>query len=157
TFAHLAEQAEAHLADHEAGHWLDVLQQEHDNLRAALRWSLQHDPDVALRLGAALWQFWFARGHLSEGRSWLRAVLGQSSSDDVYITRAKASTGASVLATFQADYAEAIRLGQDGLLLFRQLHIRPGIANSLVGLAFATALRGGYDQAEALARESIAI
>ncbi len=55
--------------------WLGRLEREHDNARAALRWSLQHDPSLALQLAGSLWWFWFAHGHLSEGRYWLAVAL----------------------------------------------------------------------------------
>ena len=48
---------------------------DHDNLRAALAWAVDHDAAGALRLGAALSDFWHMRGHLSEGRQWLERVL----------------------------------------------------------------------------------
>jgi predicted ATPase/transcriptional regulator with XRE-family HTH domain len=55
---------------------LALLDAEQDNLRAALRWSIANkEPALALRLAAALWRFWQARGQLSEGRGWLDAAL----------------------------------------------------------------------------------
>ena len=48
---------------------------EHDNLRAALRWSVAHDPETALRLAASLWRFWFLRGHSVEGARWVERAL----------------------------------------------------------------------------------
>jgi predicted ATPase/DNA-binding SARP family transcriptional activator len=48
---------------------------EHDNLRAALRWSVAHDPETALRLAASLWRFWFLRGHSVEGGRWVERAL----------------------------------------------------------------------------------
>jgi predicted ATPase/DNA-binding SARP family transcriptional activator len=48
---------------------------EHDNLRAALRWSVAHDPEAALRLAASLWRFWFLRGHSVEGARWVERAL----------------------------------------------------------------------------------
>lgn len=79
-FAQLAEQCHAQLirpdktSDTVA---LKTLTEEHDNLRAALRWSLKHDPPLALRLAAALRGFWEFRGYLTEACTWLEAVLAR--------------------------------------------------------------------------------
>ena len=72
----LAEQAAPELFGPAATVRLDRLEAEHDNLRAALRWALDHARGAtALRLGGALWQFWYLRGNLGEGRRWLEAGL----------------------------------------------------------------------------------
>ncbi|MGB8382130.1 MAG: hypothetical protein WCG47_12990, partial [Dermatophilaceae bacterium] len=52
-----------------------LLDREHDNLRAALRWACAHDPETALRLAASLWRFWFIRGHAVEGARWVERAL----------------------------------------------------------------------------------
>ena len=52
-----------------------LLDEEHDNLRAALDRALRTDPDQALRLAASLWRFWLARGHFAEGSAWLERAL----------------------------------------------------------------------------------
>jgi predicted ATPase/DNA-binding SARP family transcriptional activator len=52
-----------------------VLDVDHDNLRAALAWALQHDHDSALLLGVSLWRYWLARGHFVEGAGWLERIL----------------------------------------------------------------------------------
>jgi predicted ATPase/DNA-binding SARP family transcriptional activator len=55
-----------------------VLDREHDNLRAALRWACRHNPETALRLVASLWRFWFMRGHAVEGARWVERALAVS-------------------------------------------------------------------------------
>jgi predicted ATPase/class 3 adenylate cyclase len=76
-FLELAEEAESFLTGPDQGRWLDLLRLEHDNLRAALGWAIGGDRgDIAARLGSALWRFWYARGHLDEGRRWLEQLLG---------------------------------------------------------------------------------
>src|SRR3989442_13633652 len=73
----LAEDAEPELGGPQQAAWLERLEEEHDNLRAAMRWSLEQTggdeggqrQEMALRLGAALRRFWVVRGALSEGPS----------------------------------------------------------------------------------------
>jgi predicted ATPase/DNA-binding SARP family transcriptional activator len=54
---------------------LQVLESEHDNLRAALAWALRRDPQAALRLTTRLWRFWLDRGYFAEGNRWLQTTL----------------------------------------------------------------------------------
>lgn len=74
-YLRLAEEAQSELSGPEAVAMLGRLELEHDNLRAALAWALEADLAVALRLAGALGDFWMQRGHLSEGRRWLREAL----------------------------------------------------------------------------------
>ena len=75
----LAEEAEPELSGAQEGIWLERLEAEHGNLRAALGWSLEGgDAGVGLRLAGALGGFWYKRGHLSEGRWWLNRELAAS-------------------------------------------------------------------------------
>jgi predicted ATPase len=74
-FLALAEDAMPALLGPDQAAWLDRLQTEHHNLRAAFRWSIAQDPELALQLAAALWRFWYARGHIREGRIWLERTL----------------------------------------------------------------------------------
>jgi predicted ATPase/DNA-binding XRE family transcriptional regulator len=77
----LAEDAGPRLFGPNPATWLDRLTTEHNNIRAALSWSLADWPGSAragLRLGAALWNFWFHRGHLCEGRQWLEGLVARA-------------------------------------------------------------------------------
>ncbi len=106
----LAEDAARSLSGPKAGAWLARLDREHDNVRAALRWSCDHrDGETALRLAAALWQFWHQRGHLSEGRRWFREALEPWGTTDTGsgLVRVRALVGAAALAIDQAAYDEA--------------------------------------------------
>jgi predicted ATPase/DNA-binding XRE family transcriptional regulator len=106
-FAGLAQSAPGGVRgrDHEA--WLERLDAEHDNMRAALTWSLAHaDADLAGRLGAGLWPYWRARGFYDEGRRWLDQILALLASAPGNV-QADVSNGAGVLALLQTDYAVA--------------------------------------------------
>ena len=74
----LAERVEPELAGRDQRRWLARLEAEHGNRRAVLAWAIERgDAEIGLRLGSALWRFWFFRGHLSEGRGWLESLLAR--------------------------------------------------------------------------------
>ena len=80
----LAERAEPQLTGPEVGAWLDRLEREHDNLRAALVWAReQRDAVLGLRLAAALRRFWWIRGYMREGRAWVEVFLALMSSAEI--------------------------------------------------------------------------
>ncbi len=118
----LAEQAGPALTGPEALAWLARLDAEHDNLRAALRWAREQDDGAAaLRLAAALWPFWQQRGHLSEGRSWLREALDHPAAAVAPAVRVNGLAGAARLAMDQAAYDEAAERCAQALELAREL------------------------------------
>ena len=117
----LAEQAGPALTGSEALAWLARLDTEHDNLRAALRWAQEHDDKaVELRLAAALWPFWQQRGHLSEGRRWLREALDRPVSAVAPAVRVNGLVGVARLAIDQAAYDEAAERCAQAMKLARE-------------------------------------
>ena len=117
----LAERAEPGLRGHDQMTWLDRLEAEHDNLRAALEWSLAATPgdDVALRLAGALAWFWASRGYGTEGRRWLERALARPT--DRAEARLKAHYGAGWLAHVQRDGHAAHGQLEPALVLARAL------------------------------------
>jgi DNA-binding CsgD family transcriptional regulator len=140
-FVGLAEEAEDELRGSDQAWWLTLLQTDHDNLRTALSWALgeKRDTGLGVRLAAALWPFWFARGYLSEGRRWLESAVSQGGRAAPH-ARAKALNGAGWLATFQDEYGAAKAMIEEGLTLYRELGDKEGIASSLVYLGFVAVL-----------------
>jgi predicted ATPase/DNA-binding XRE family transcriptional regulator len=140
-FCGLAELAEPHLLGAEQRVWLDRLDHDHENLRAALKWLAETDPSAALRLTAALGMFWSARGYYAEGRDWLTRLLAQYAEQDVL--RAKALRMAALLAQQQTDLNEALRLAAESAELYRRW-------NDAAGEGWALRVRGWalVDQAE---------
>jgi predicted ATPase/class 3 adenylate cyclase/DNA-binding CsgD family transcriptional regulator len=117
----LAEQAEPLLRGEEQLAWLDRLEAEHDNLRAALEWTLapERGGTAALRLCGALAWFWEPRSYITEGRHWLARALAQVS--DHPAARMKALYGAGFLAHWQRDSAAARALLEESLAIAREL------------------------------------
>jgi tetratricopeptide (TPR) repeat protein len=153
-FVALAEEGEPQLSGPEQGVWLERLELEHDNLRAALEW---RGDESVLRLAGALWWFWFVRNHFSEGRAWLGSVLTATEALGRTAMRAKALNGAGGLAWSQGDYVSARTLQEEALAIQRELGDRQGIAYSLNGLGLVASSQGDYALARTLHEQSLAI
>src|SRR5690606_37019357 len=120
--------------------WLNRLESEHQNLRSALQWLLDTDPNLAIRLAGSLWLFWYTHGHLREGRSWLERCVA-ASSVDVDSAKAKALNGAGWMALHQDCLDEAQELIENALVLYRELEDADGIASCLSNLGFVTVFK----------------
>lgn len=155
-YLRLAQPAAAGVAASDQARWRTALAADHDNLRAALRFSLDRgDAATALALCAALWRFWFERGYLSEGRLWLDEALAASA--EASPARARALSGNGVLAHYQGDYDRAEELCQAALALSRSLEDAKGVAEATTGLALVRRARGEYTAAETLLDEALTV
>jgi predicted ATPase/DNA-binding XRE family transcriptional regulator len=136
--------------------WLDNLEAEHDNLRAALRWLLANEnAEAAQCLSASLRHFWQARGYLSEGRAWLEAAL--TADRKISRARARALTGAGWLALYMSDVEHALNYFTGALPAARAFDDEWVIADVLRGLGNIAVADGNAQQAEARMRESLAL
>jgi hypothetical protein len=102
-------------------------------MRAALSWSLEKEPETALRLAGALAPFWQMRARFLEGSAWLEAALRQSGRVEAP-TRAKISSEAGTFAFYRADFDRAIELDGEALELYRELGDDSSIAFALLCL-----------------------
>jgi non-specific serine/threonine protein kinase len=153
----LAEQAEPALVGAEQAVWLTRLEVEHQNVQAALAWSIERPwPELGVRLAGALWRFWYQRGHLSEGDAWLTRVLDHGS-DTAAAPRAKALNGAGTLAFVRGDGARAVARYEEALALRRTINDRPGIAGSLNNLGMVLHYQGEYGRALDLYSEALTL
>lgn len=138
---------------------LEQLDTEHDNMRAALAWSLEHEPDaIALPLGAAFRWYWYYRILWSEGLRWLQRVV-ERSSPSACADRARALSGAGTFAAYAGDPATARPWLDEAVAMGRGLgasHERE-LALTLSSLAQLLANTGELDAAAACAEESVAL
>ncbi|HEU5102119.1 MAG TPA: tetratricopeptide repeat protein, partial [Roseiflexaceae bacterium] len=156
-FMTLAEQAESQMAGPDQTIWLDRLEAEHGNLRAALTWAINcGEVETALRLGVALWRFWDRRSHASEGRAWLEQALAQSGGVPA-LWRARALHTAGNLARNQGEYPRAAALYEEALVLWRQLGDRRGLTHSLHGVGNTAFDMGDYQRATPILEECLAL
>lgn len=158
-FVGLAEQAEPELLGAGQEAWLDRLETDLGNLRSAMGWALGpagRDAETGLRLAGALWRFCYLRGHYGQGRGWLEGAL-QLDGPAPAAARAKALTGAGVLALLRCDYGHAEERLREGLALYRELGDRAGEAAALQMLGSVARERGQYVRAEAYHEESLAL
>ena len=157
-FLALAEEAEPMLWGAEDAAWLDRLEQEHDNMRAALSWAIEHEETtLALRVGGALRWFWYMEGYYGEGRRWLEAALGKDWGAAAE-ARARALEGVGWLASSQGDLDRAQAAANEGLKLSTEARLdKVVVADFQNVLGDAARHRGDYERATELLEKSLAL
>jgi len=157
-FLALAEEAEPMLWGAEDATWLERLEQEHDNMRAALHWAIEHEEgELALRVGGALRWFWYMEGYYSEGRRWLEVALGKEGPASAE-ARIKALAGVGFLAVDQGDLDRAEAAADEGLELSTQAGSSSlGTADFKNILGELARLRGEHQRAARLVQDSLAL
>jgi tetratricopeptide (TPR) repeat protein len=152
----LAEQAAPELRGPNQREWLERLDGDLANLRAALAWAReQGDGERGLRLASALGRFWEVRGHVSEGRTWLEAALAAGAA--AARPRAASLDEAGRLAYYQGDFGRAVALHEEALALWRELGDRAGIAASLNQLGTLANRQGDIGRAVTLHEEALTL
>jgi predicted ATPase/DNA-binding SARP family transcriptional activator/DNA-binding CsgD family transcriptional regulator len=157
-FLALAEEAEPKLWESEDKAWFDRLKKEHNNMRAALSWMLEHEEaQLALRLSGALRWFWRARGYYGEGRRWLERALSEEGRTSAR-ARAKTLDGVGWLASEQHDIDRVQAAAEEGLKLSEEAGIGGVIlANFKNLLGEAAWLQGDYERAAKLFEEGLVL
>ncbi len=181
-YLRLAEQGESALRGAEQTAWLPRLELEHPNFRAALQWSLtRHEPKLGLRLGYALWRFWYLHGHFSLGRRWLERLLAEASAvpdigqdllEQQPVTSANSDgggnsngsaaeagvlAGAGIFANQQGDYGHAAALLERSIEMARRLDDHWLLAATLNDLGNVRYEQGDNQQATSLYEEGLAL
>lgn len=152
----LAQEALPHLHGAAQHLWLCRLEREQENCRTALRWALEMGQlPFGLHLAAALWPYWWTRGHLNEGRAWLQHLLVAAGDATPAAVRATAQHQLGLLCYAQGDYDPAARLLEEALALRRGASDRRGMAASLNGLGLVRHWQHAYAEATACFDEGL--
>jgi len=155
-FLKLAEEAETELHGSMQAIWLERLEIELDNLRAALHWGLGNKSEAGLRLAATLWLFWFMHAHFIEARQWYEGALSSSNDCPPYI-KMRLLISAASNAMGRGDDAQTESYSEQGLAIARELGDAWGIAMSLHHLGGAALNRGDYQRAQTLLEEGLTL
>jgi predicted ATPase len=157
TFARLAEEAEPYLTGAQRGAWLDRLEADLDDIRAAIEWSKspQGDAAIGLRLSSALLWFWYMRGYMSEGRAAMEALLARAVPDAPGALRAKALLATGVLAWTLGDFIAARACLDESVPLLREIDNPRRLAFALTFLGLVEMGQGDPQRARDRCAESV--
>jgi predicted ATPase/class 3 adenylate cyclase len=142
-FSELAESAAHELMGASKAEWLNRLDEEHDNLRAAQQWFVESGrAEAALHTAFVLWRFWQMRGHLAEGVDRVRAALAMPHAADHPAALADAYSAIAGLTYWQGSSEESRSWYEREIALRRQLGDRAGLAEALYGISFTWSISG---------------
>ena len=156
-FLTLAEDTEPHLSVAPSAKCLQLLEEEHDNVRAALDWSLEYDTKLAARLTSALRYFWSRQNHLIEARKWFELALAKGGSDIPAPVRFKLLNGNGMFARQQGDYEKAREMHEMGLAEGSAANDQSQIASSSRGLGMVAVKQGDFEIARKYLDDALAI
>jgi predicted ATPase/class 3 adenylate cyclase len=156
-FSALAAAAREHVEGGEAASWMDRLDRESGNLRAALEWLIEHDAAGARRMGPALWRYWQRRGHLGEGRRWLERI--EALPDGAATPGAQAGVHAALgsIAYWQNDFATSRAAYEKSLAIWREIGEEGGLQDATYNLGFIHLVEHRFDDARDAFGESLVL
>lgn len=142
--------------DYAVDAWLERMELERDNLRAALIWFLDtNEAESALRLATALGMFWEWKGYLSEGIAWLELALSLSSETPGHL-RASARCNAGLLRIYQGNFTAGQNHFEESKRLWDALGDEYGALDAIAGFASVAEYRGDVAGATRLYEEILA-
>jgi tetratricopeptide (TPR) repeat protein len=151
----LVEQAAPELRGRDQALWLDRLEYEHTNIRAALDWLVERNNlDDALRLATAATWYWLRRSYFTDARRLISLL--STTQDHRTAARAAALYAAARLASTQGDYRAQAAYNQESLQLFQTLRDPAGVAEAVTDLGVATWQQGDLDEAQTYLAEGLA-
>jgi len=155
----LAERAQSELVGLRQDVWIERLEREHDNIRAALHWARSSSAnDVFVRMAGALWRFWGNHGHLNEGWNVLEEAVAYGDGDGVLDQSvARVLLGAGVLASQRGYWERSRALLADGLDLLTRIGDESGVAAAIAHLGINCIEQGEYGRGVALLERALAI
>ncbi|HUP83578.1 MAG TPA: adenylate/guanylate cyclase domain-containing protein [Candidatus Limnocylindria bacterium] len=152
----LATDSEGHLTAEDQGEWLDTLEREHDNLRAAFSRAGELGMlDDALTAAGAIWRFWQQRGHFTEARNVYDRLLAQPGAAPA--ARAKALVGGGGIAYWQNDFSVVGPWYSEAVELYKTAGDKAGTAEALFNLSYVPLLEGDLPEAARIADEAVAL
>ena len=152
----LSERAEPELRGADQQPWLERLELDHDNLRAALAWAMDGgDPELGLRIAAALWRFWRIHGHVTEGRRLLEALLPLAQDAPAWL-QARALLGVSRLSMDEGDVAGSLTHAKGAFAAARRSRSDVEIAATTENLGLMTSFTDAKSRALALLEDGVA-
>ena len=157
-FLRFAEEAEPKIRGAEHFLWRTRLEVEHDNLRAALRWTLEsQEAEMGMQLAFSLVAFWRASNQDREGRNWCEQVLAQPGTSARTAARAMALLAAGAMTMFQGDLPQAQLLLEESIAIGREVGraAKRTLALALALLAYGALLQGHLGAARELAEEGV--
>jgi predicted ATPase/class 3 adenylate cyclase len=146
-FLELSRRAEDHFGTTQRLLWVNRLEVEHDNIRSALGWALESDPESALQMVCSLSLFWMSHNYLSEGSRWCQAAITRAEElglegDKIDPTRARAYAVLALLSVNRGDHHTGQIAAKQGVALARQLDDKLILVNALTFLGFSSAYLG---------------
>ena len=156
-FLDLAKRAESRLEGPDQALWFDLLEAEHSNVQAALDWLLgKGEVETAVRIGTALWWFWWVRGHFGEMRWRMEQGLARSGTLPKAL-RANLLLASGVLISMDGDHERAVKLFEEAVALERERRDKTGIPRALRGFGLLISDRGEYARASVLFEEALVL
>jgi predicted ATPase len=146
-FMEYARRAEEHYSTAQRLLWLNRLELEHDNLRSALAWALESNPESALRMVCSLPTFWLSRSYLTEGSNWCQAAIARAEALpraglSLDRLRAQTYTALAVLSSNHGDHRTGRSAAREAVALARQLEDPLLLARALSYLGLSSAFLG---------------
>ncbi len=155
-FLSLAEEAEPFLMSKMSNEWLAKLENEHDNFRAALAWSLKNNGETAARIAASLRYFWLNHSHLSEGLYWSKAAL-QVTETTISEARSKLLLSNGLFLKNFGEFDAAKKSYRKTLTESREINDLSQIIKANHGLAAIAVLEKDFAAAQIFQEESLAL
>lgn len=158
-YVQFSEYAEKEIQRRERFLWVQRLKAELDNVRAAMAWGFEKNPDSALKIAASMIHFWTVGGYSSaEGFRWLKNLEHfQANTPEQSLLRAKALCGLSFIYMSLGNNLNAKRLAEESIALYRQSENTEGLAFALRVYAMPLESLGERAQAETALKESLAL
>jgi predicted ATPase/DNA-binding XRE family transcriptional regulator len=160
-YTELVEAAEPHFRSPRQLALLAQGDREHHNVRAALQWALDSGEVASgLRLASTLWEYWLARGHVSEGHRWLEALLARETDErhrPTDLIRSRGLYAAGMLVWRQGDVERTQCLAQESYALAQRTGDRRQMSAALNALAMVRCNRGNLTKAKALHTKSLTL